>query len=57
MKKIFLALIMASLLLASCGQQKVGSFKVDNFSNGKAGEMLLVMDDKFFSEQQEQDPP
>ncbi|MBO4654135.1 MAG: DUF4837 family protein [Bacteroidales bacterium] len=55
MKKLFFAFIAVTLILASCEQKKVGSFKVDNFSNGKAGEMLLVMDDKYFSEAQEQE--
>lgn len=55
MKKIFFTFIAITLLLTSCEQKKVGSFKVDNFSNGKAGEMLLIMDDKYFSESQEQE--
>ncbi len=54
MKKLF-AIVLLTFLLASCGQQKVGSFKVDNFSNGKAGEVLLVMDDQYFSESQEKE--
>lgn len=55
MKKIFFVLLAVIFVLTSCEQKKVGSFKVDNFSNGKAGEMLLVMDDKYFSEDQEQE--
>ncbi|MBO6051405.1 MAG: DUF4837 family protein [Bacteroidales bacterium] len=55
MKKIFFAILAMAFVLASCGHKSVGSFKVDNFSNGKAGEMLLVMDDNFFTESQLQE--
>lgn len=41
-------------IFCSCGKKKVGAFKADNFSNGKAGEMILVMDDQFFSQEQKQ---
>lgn len=55
MKKILFLLACTALLALSCGtKSSVGSFKSDNFSNGKAGEMILVMDDKYFSETQEQ---
>lgn len=55
MKKILLAIMAMTFVLVSCGHKSVGSFKVDNFSNGKAGEVLLVMDDKYFSESQQQE--
>lgn len=55
MKKICLAYIVIIFVMVSCGHEDIGSFKVDNFSNGKAGEMLLIMDDNFFSESQEKE--
>ena len=55
MKKILFAIMAMTFVLVSCGHKSVGSFKVDNFSNGKAGEVLLVMDDKYFSESQLQE--
>ncbi|MDR2868774.1 MAG: DUF4837 family protein [Bacteroidales bacterium] len=40
-------------LMASCGNgHKVGNFKVDNFSNGKAGEVILIMSENQFTEDQ-----
>lgn len=53
MKKNIVLILCISMLLFSCGKKKVGNFKVDNFSNGKAGEMILVMDNGFFTESQE----
>lgn len=52
MKKILLAIMAMSLFFVSCKDKNIMSIKVDNFSNGKAGEMLLVMDNKYFSEEQ-----
>lgn len=55
MKRIFFCTFCLSLLLFSCKKhQSVGNFKVDNFSTGKAGEMILVIDDQFFSEELQQ---
>ncbi|MDR2868239.1 MAG: DUF4837 family protein, partial [Bacteroidales bacterium] len=40
-------------LMAGCGNgHKVGNFKVDNFSNGKAGEVLLIMSENQFTDAQ-----
>jgi hypothetical protein len=48
MKKIvYVALVLISV---ACGGGKTGSIKVDNFSTGKAGEVLLIMDEKYYSE-------
>lgn len=51
-KSVYLIAICCSLLLfSSCEKGKGGiKVKVDNFSNGKAGEIILIMDDKSWSE-------
>ena len=51
MKKIFFlsCIIIAVLLLASCKKNSV-KFTIDNFSNGKAGEVILVIDNKYISD-------
>jgi hypothetical protein len=46
----FSFLLCAVLLLFSCGKSG-GKFKVDNFSNGKAGEVILVLDQKYASQE------
>lgn len=39
-------------LITSCGKNKVGTIaKVDNFSSGKAGEIILIMDDNSWNEE------
>jgi hypothetical protein len=43
-------LLLAALLICSCKKGGVKGFKVDNFSNGKAGEVILILDKKFTSE-------
>ena len=53
MKKYFYylcILLLASLTIVSCNKSKIGKFTVDNFSNGKAGEVILVLDNKYVSE-------
>lgn len=53
MKKIFYLVVICSglLLLVSCGKGKGGiKVKVDNFSSGKAGEVILIMDNSDWSE-------
>jgi hypothetical protein len=52
MKKVpFIVLaILVVLTFAGCKKKSVSGFKVENFSNGKAGEIILVMDNHFFSE-------
>jgi hypothetical protein len=51
MKKIFLIIfiIIATFLLVACKKNSV-KFTVDNFSNGKAGEIILVIDNKYLSD-------
>lgn len=52
MKKILLiVLVIAALFtLQSCKRGSTTGFKSDNFSNGKAGELILITDDSFFSD-------
>lgn len=54
MKRISLLVFSLIFLFCACGKKKVGAFKADNFSNGKAGEMILVMDDHFFTQEEKQ---
>ncbi|MEG1555136.1 MAG: DUF4837 family protein [Bacteroidales bacterium] len=52
MKKNYFVLLVACsiLLLSACGKKKSGgSFSVDKFSNGKAGEIILIMGDQVFT--------
>lgn len=52
MKKIFVALCVLSFFFYSCGDnKKVGSVRVDNFSNGKAGEVILILDNRIWTEE------
>lgn len=46
MKKISLslAILCGLFFIVSCGNKKGPTIKVDNFSNGKAGEIILIMD-------------
>ncbi|MDL2308846.1 DUF4837 family protein [Bacteroidales bacterium OttesenSCG-928-B11] len=46
----FICLI--AVLFTSCGKSKIGSIKVENFSNGKAAEVLVILDDKYWTEAQ-----
>ena len=53
MKKITfytICLFLAALSLFSCKKGGGKGIKVDNFSNGKAGEVILVLDQKYASE-------
>jgi len=43
--------LFATVLIFSCKQGSKGGIKVDNFSNGKAGEVILVLDQQFASEE------
>lgn len=53
MKKNIIIGLVAAVLLNACGHGKKGpTFKVDNFSNGKAGELILIMNDDYFSDNQ-----
>jgi hypothetical protein len=42
---------LAALSLFSCKKGGIKGIKVDNFSNGKAGEVILVLDQKYASEE------
>lgn len=42
-------LIILAFSLVACGNKKKGSIKVDNFSTGKAGEVILIMDKKYYT--------
>lgn len=46
-KNVFILLIPFVL---ACGGKKVGGFKVDNFSTGKAGEVILIMDNIYYTD-------
>jgi hypothetical protein len=51
-KSIIIGLVVAALLSA-CGHGKKGHvFKVDNFSNGKAGELIVIMGNDYFTDSQ-----
>lgn len=52
MKKVpfIIFAIILVFTLVGCKKKTVSGFKVENFSNGKAGEIILVMDDQFFTE-------
>ena len=52
MKKFLLiVLVIASLFtVQSCKRGSTTGFKSDNFSNGKAGELILITDDQFFTD-------
>lgn len=52
MKRIafFLGITAILLLIAACGNKKGPAIKVDNFSSGKAGEVILIMDNQFWTE-------
>jgi hypothetical protein len=52
MKKsvLFFVLISFIILFYSCNDKKGGNFKVTNFSGGKAGEAILIMDDNYWSD-------
>jgi hypothetical protein len=46
----FTCLLLATLTLVSCKKGGVKGIKTDNFSNGKAGEVILILDKKYASE-------
>ncbi len=52
MKKslFFFVLISSIILFNACDSKKGGKFKVTNFSGGKAGEVVLIMDDNTWSD-------
>lgn len=52
MKKVpfLIFAIVLVFAFAGCKKKSVSGFKVENFSNGKAGEIILVLDDQFFTE-------
>jgi hypothetical protein len=47
----FNCLLFATFILFSCKKSGVRGIKVDNFSNGKAGEVILVLDQKYATEE------
>lgn len=47
---VLLCVIVMLLLAQSCKRASTSGFKSDNFSNGKAGELVLVMDNQFFTD-------
>lgn len=48
---IYIVLIMISIFtLQSCKRGSTTGFKSENFSNGKAGELILVMDEQYFTD-------
>jgi len=50
MKKITYTLLVALLVMGvSCKQKSVPAFKSDNFSTGKAGEMILAIDSNYWT--------
>lgn len=49
--KNYIALIcMIAVLFSSCGKNKGITVKVDNFSNGKAAEVIVIMDPQFWND-------
>ena len=52
MKKSFLFFVLIGfiVLFYACNGKKGGNFKVTNFSSGKAGEAVLIMDDNIWSD-------
>lgn len=51
MKKISVFLIIILVALTSCKKSHVATVKVDNFSTGKAGEMILAIDTNYWSKE------
>lgn len=48
-KHIYLFLVFAMVLMGACKQKSVPAFKADNFSTGKAGEMILAIDTSYWT--------
>lgn len=48
-KKILFLLAVVSLFVFSCKQKSMPAFKADNFSTGKAGEMMLAIDTGYWT--------
>ena len=48
-KNIYLLLVFALALLVGCKQKSTPAFKADNFSTGKAGEMILAIDTSYWT--------
>ncbi|MCQ2283572.1 MAG: DUF4837 family protein [Bacteroidales bacterium] len=51
MKKLSILFVIAVVLCSSCKQKSVPAFKADNFSTGKAGEMILAIDTSLWSKE------
>jgi len=50
-KYLLIVFVIASIFtLQSCKRGSTTGFKSDNFSNGKAGELILITDDQFFTD-------
>ncbi|MBR4135204.1 MAG: DUF4837 family protein [Bacteroidales bacterium] len=49
MKKLVYFLVLTALVLTSCKSKSGGNIQVENFSTGKAGEMILAMDSAYWS--------
>ena len=47
--RLYFLLAIALLTVTSCKQKSVPAFKVDNFSTGKAGEMILAIDTNYWT--------
>ncbi|MDR2980507.1 MAG: DUF4837 family protein [Bacteroidales bacterium] len=45
-------LCLAAVFFSSCGNKKGITVKVDNFSNGKAAEAIVIMDNKYWTDSQ-----
>ncbi len=50
MKKLsYFLIIVLAVFSVSCKQKSVPAFKSDNFSTGKAGEMILAIDSNYWT--------
>ena len=54
-KNLVLLAVLILLLVGGCKKRASSGFKVDNYSNGKAGEIVLVMDPKQYTEQEREE--
>lgn len=46
---LVLIVVFTAVTITGCKKKSLSGFKVDNFSNGKAGEIILVMDNNIIS--------